>query len=111
MIRFYLPHVFFQILTNEAPFASYIGARAHWKDWRMINLILDDKRPRRTPAISDNMWEIMGACWVARPEERLSADDIVRRLCIYSRWIAPNLFCLIVLLQYFSAFYVSLVMK
>lgn len=52
-----------------------------------MKLILEDKRPRRTPEISDVIWETMQDCWKARPNERLSASDIVWRLQSRRLWL------------------------
>lgn len=83
--QFYLIHISFQILTDEAPFASYrLGL-----GWQIINIIREEERPQPTPKIqgliSRNMWKIMQACWATKPESRLSAEDIVQRI----PWFIP----------------------
>jgi len=70
----------FEIFTGDGPFKCYNFPM----DYQIVPLIQQGKKPKCTlrvqSLISRNMWKIMEDCWADKPEDRLSAEEIVRKM-------------------------------
>jgi len=70
--------VIYEVLSGDTPFAPYKGTA-------VIVKVLGGGRPERPQGhkgwlFTDVMWRVMELCWDARPNKRLSAEDVLQRL-------------------------------
>lgn len=65
-----------QLVTGKAPLAEVPG------DWAAMNQIMGGVRPRRPQVdiMTDQLWDLIKACWSSRPEFRPNMSSIIRSL-------------------------------
>ncbi|KAJ7714230.1 kinase-like domain-containing protein [Mycena olivaceomarginata] len=67
--------VCYEIFTGDLPFCDFPT------DGAVLFQVLQGQRPRRSPSIPNDVWNLMVECWEETPAERPSAEGIVSRLC------------------------------
>ena len=83
--------VIYEVLTERTPFYQFHQCSNVAISWK----ILKGVRPERPEGVeegwfTDDVWKILGRCWMPQPGDRPSIEDILRCLEKVSRsWIPP----------------------
>ena len=78
-----------EVLSGHLPFHQY-------KKWAISAKVLRGDRPERPQGeegvwFTDEVWEILGSCWMTQPEGRPSIEDVLQCLGEASRsWRPPS---------------------
>ena len=70
--------VILEVLTGQVPFSGY-------NDMTVVTKVVDGERPERPQGpervwFTDDLWEMLGQCWLPQPEVRPTIEAVLERL-------------------------------
>ena len=74
--------VIYEIIGGHPPFHGHTDIAVSIK-------VLSGERPPRGARFTDDLWEILGLCWVPQPSDRPSIEDVLQRLEAISDLLEP----------------------
>jgi len=81
--------VILEVLSGRLPFYQFAKVVISWKIYRGDR----PERPQGEEGVwfTDEVWEILGSCWMTQPEDRPSIEDVLQCLGEASRsWRPPS---------------------
>jgi len=81
--------VILEVLSGRLPFYQFAKVVISWKIFRGDR----PERPQGEEGVwfTDEVWEILGSCWMTQPEDRPSIEDVLQCLGEASRsWRPPS---------------------
>ena len=86
--RYALGMVIYEVLSGRVPFHQY-------PNWSIFAKVIRGDRPERPQGVegawfAGGVWEILGRCWAVEPEDRSSAEEVLRCLEeVSGSWVPP----------------------
>lgn len=80
--------VVYEVLSGHMPFHDCVR-------WHIADKVIRGDRPERPQGVegtwfADGVWEVLAQCWVAQPEDRPSAKEVLQFLeKVSGSWIPP----------------------
>ena len=75
--------VIYETISGNVPFHEV-------SDMAVFLKVVKGERPRRGAGFTDDLWEMMEQCWMPRPDDRPSVEDVLHRLEMSSNPTPPT---------------------